>query len=69
MPLYKAPLRDMRFLMNEVFDYPSHYAALAPIVQRTAEEFGIPYVSYPTMREAVAGHVRFMRHYGEPQAV
>lgn len=26
---YKAPLRDMRFLMNEVLDYPAHYAGLA----------------------------------------
>lgn len=29
MPQYKAPLRDMRFLMNEVFDYPAHYASLS----------------------------------------
>ena len=29
MASYKAPLRDMRFLMNEVFDYPAHYAQLA----------------------------------------
>ena len=29
MPQYKAPLRDMRFLMNEVFDYPGHYASLS----------------------------------------
>jgi hypothetical protein len=29
MPTYKAPLRDMRFLMNEVFDYPPHYAGLS----------------------------------------
>jgi alkylation response protein AidB-like acyl-CoA dehydrogenase len=28
MPAYKAPLRDMRFLLNEVFDYPAHYAQL-----------------------------------------
>ncbi|HKY91960.1 MAG TPA: acyl-CoA dehydrogenase C-terminal domain-containing protein, partial [Nevskiaceae bacterium] len=28
MPAYKAPLRDMRFLLNEVFDYPTHYAGL-----------------------------------------
>ncbi len=28
MPAYKAPLRDTRFLINEVFDYPSHYAGL-----------------------------------------
>ena len=29
MPTYKAPLRDMRFQLNEVFDYPAHYAALS----------------------------------------
>ncbi|MDK9558313.1 acyl-CoA dehydrogenase C-terminal domain-containing protein [Marinobacter sp. M216] len=29
MPVYKAPLRDMKFLLNEVFDYPGHYEALA----------------------------------------
>ncbi|MDX5300260.1 MAG: acyl-CoA dehydrogenase N-terminal domain-containing protein, partial [Gammaproteobacteria bacterium] len=29
MPNYKAPLRDMRFLLNEVFDYPAHYASLS----------------------------------------
>lgn len=28
MPAYKAPLRDMRFLINEVFDFPAHYAGL-----------------------------------------
>ncbi|MBK9624952.1 MAG: acyl-CoA dehydrogenase C-terminal domain-containing protein [Rhodocyclaceae bacterium] len=29
MPTYKAPLRDMRFLINEVLDYSSHYASLS----------------------------------------
>jgi len=29
MPQYKAPLRDMRFLLNDVFDYTSHYASLS----------------------------------------
>ncbi len=29
MPSYKAPLRDMRFLLNEVFDFPNHYKQLA----------------------------------------
>lgn len=28
MPTYKAPLRDIRFLMNELFDYSAHYATL-----------------------------------------
>lgn len=29
MPTYKAPLRDVRFLINEVFDYPAHYKTLS----------------------------------------
>ncbi|MCH9826902.1 MAG: acyl-CoA dehydrogenase C-terminal domain-containing protein [Gammaproteobacteria bacterium] len=29
MPAYKAPLRDIRFLINEVFDFPAHYAKLS----------------------------------------
>ncbi|WP_273210166.1 acyl-CoA dehydrogenase C-terminal domain-containing protein [Marinobacter subterrani] len=29
MPVYKAPLRDMKFLLNDVFDYPAHYQRLA----------------------------------------
>jgi alkylation response protein AidB-like acyl-CoA dehydrogenase len=29
MSNYKAPLRDMHFLINEVLDYPAHYASLA----------------------------------------
>jgi alkylation response protein AidB-like acyl-CoA dehydrogenase len=29
MPAYKAPLRDMRFLINEVFDFPGHYKLLS----------------------------------------
>jgi hypothetical protein len=29
MPQYKAPLRDVKFLLNEVFDYPAHYASLS----------------------------------------
>ncbi len=28
MPQYKAPLRDVRFLLNEVFDYEGHYKSL-----------------------------------------
>ncbi len=28
MPTYKAPIRDMKFLLNEVFDFQSHYQTL-----------------------------------------
>ena len=28
MPDFRVPLRDMRFLLNEVFDYPAHFRSL-----------------------------------------
>ncbi len=28
MPQYKAPLRDLNFVLNEVLDYPGHYAKM-----------------------------------------
>jgi linoleoyl-CoA desaturase len=41
-----------------------HYPDIAPIVEATAKEFGIPYHSYPTMREAVVSHYRLLRELG-----
>ena len=38
MPQYKAPLRDMNFVMNEVLDYPGHYAKL-PCAENATPEF------------------------------
>ncbi len=37
MPTFKAPLRDMRFLMNEVFDFPTHYAQLPGAADATPD--------------------------------
>ena len=37
MPVYKAPLRDMKFLLNEVFDYPRHYQTLASGAKATPD--------------------------------
>ena len=37
MPLYKAPLRDMRFLLNEVFDYEGHYKSLPNAEEATPD--------------------------------
>ena len=37
MTPYKAPLRDMRFQMNEVFDFPAHYARLSNGADATPE--------------------------------
>jgi alkylation response protein AidB-like acyl-CoA dehydrogenase len=44
MPQYKAPLRDMRFLLNEVFDYPAHFQKLPNGAEAT-----------PDMVEAILG--------------
>jgi linoleoyl-CoA desaturase len=41
-----------------------HYRNLAPIVQATAKEHGVPYISYPTFGEAVASHRRFLKKLG-----
>ncbi|MBL7982256.1 MAG: acyl-CoA desaturase [Flavobacteriales bacterium] len=41
-----------------------HYPAIAPIVQSTAAEFGIPYNVKPTMLAALGSHVRRLRQLG-----
>jgi linoleoyl-CoA desaturase len=41
-----------------------HYPAIAPIVKATAEEFGIPYLEQPTLRQAIASHVRYLKTLG-----
>ncbi|RMF61523.1 MAG: acyl-CoA desaturase [Calditrichaeota bacterium] len=44
-----------------------HYPAISQIVEQTCREFGITYVSYPTVREAVATHLRFLKKLGTPE--
>lgn len=39
----------------------THYPDIAPIVQRTADEFGLPYHSFPRVLDAVSGHYRMVR--------
>ncbi len=41
-----------------------HYPAIAPIVQRTAAEFGIPYNVKPDLGSALGSHVRRLRQLG-----
>jgi len=45
-----------------------NYPALAPIVRRTCEEFGIAYHVHPTWREAFASHWRALRELGRGPA-
>lgn len=41
-----------------------HYRKLAPIVQETTREFGLPYKSAKTFVGALAGHARLLRNLG-----
>ena len=41
-----------------------HYPAIAPIVQQTAEEYGIPYLKNETFRSAIASHFRMLNQLG-----
>lgn len=41
-----------------------HYPALSKIIRKQCELFGLPYNYYPTMRQAIYSHVRFMKQLG-----
>lgn len=41
-----------------------HYKKLAPIVQKTAREYGIEYNLKPTFRNALLSHIKMLKYYG-----
>ena len=43
-----------------------HYPAIAPIVEAVCRKHGVPYVSLPTFRAALASHVRWLYRMGRP---
>ena len=46
-----------------------HYPAISPLVAETCHAFALPYLCYPTVRAAIAGHYRFLKTMGRrPQA-
>lgn len=44
-----------------------HYRAIAPIVERTALEHGVPYHTHKTFFGALGSHVRRLKELGRPQ--
>jgi linoleoyl-CoA desaturase len=50
-----------------------HYPAISKIVERTCREFGIKYMSYPTIRAAIVAHYQWLKKLGHkepaPEAV
>ncbi len=46
-----------------------HYPALSRIVEATCREFGVRYRTNPTLRAALASHVRWLRQLGRPAEI
>lgn len=42
-----------------------HYPKISEIVKATAQEYGVPYLEYATITEAVGSHVRVLRRFGK----
>jgi len=42
-----------------------HYPAISAIVRKVCKEYQLQYIEYPTMRSAIAAHVRFLRTMGK----
>jgi linoleoyl-CoA desaturase len=41
-----------------------HYPALRKIIKQSCSEFGVPYIEYPKMRQAVVSHLVFLKQMG-----
>lgn len=46
-----------------------HYRSIAPIVEKTAKEFGLAYNLKPTFANAFRSHVRRLKELGQPKSV
>jgi len=46
-----------------------HYSKISPIVQKTAEKYGLPYLENKTFFGALRSHVRMMKKMGSPSPV
>lgn len=44
-----------------------HYPDISNVVKKTCEEYDVPYKEFPTMRSAVASHLRHLKEMGRPQ--
>lgn len=54
---------------HHLFPYISHvyYKDISPIVQQTAEEFGLPYNTKKTFFDALVSHIRTLKELGKPE--
>ncbi len=51
---------------HHLFPYVSHvhYPSIAPIVRKTAKEFGLPYHENPSFFSALGSHLRILKKFG-----
>ena len=42
-----------------------HYPAISKIIRKTCEEYGIKYIEYRKMRDAIISHVAYLRRLGQ----
>jgi linoleoyl-CoA desaturase len=43
-----------------------HYPAISRIVRETCAEYNVPYLSFPSVRAALAAHLKFLHRMGQP---
>jgi linoleoyl-CoA desaturase len=41
-----------------------HYPEISQIIKQACREFGVPYIEYPRMGQAIASHVNFLKQMG-----
>ena len=41
-----------------------HYTRIRKIIKQACQEYGVPYIEYPRMRQAVVSHVSFLKQMG-----
>src|SRR6185295_5601244 len=41
-----------------------HYPEISRIIKQACKEYGVVYVEYPRLHQAVASHVAFLKHMG-----
>lgn len=42
-----------------------HYPAISKIVEKTAKEYGVPYLSQPSFFKALKSHIRLLKYFGQ----
>ena len=42
-----------------------HYPAISKITKNTCREYGIDYIEFPKMRQAIASHIQYLKRLGQ----